>query len=67
MATPDQPVILICRSGNRTKAASQFLSREAGYQTVYNVKDGIRAWAKDGRPLAPAASAIARCPGGANC
>ncbi len=67
VATPDQPVILICRSGNRTKAASQFLSREAGYQTVYNVKDGIRAWAKDGRPLAPAASAIARCPGGANC
>ena len=67
VATPDQPVIVICRSGNRTKAASQFLARQAGYQTVYNVKDGIRAWAKDGRPLAPAASAIARCPGGANC
>jgi rhodanese-related sulfurtransferase len=64
---PDQPVIVICRSGNRTKAASQFLARQAGYQTVYNVRDGIRAWATEGRPLAPAASAVARCLGGANC
>ena len=67
VATPDQPVIVICRSGNRTKAASQFLARQARYQTVYNVRDGIRAWATEGRPLAPAASAVARCLGGANC
>ena len=31
LATPDQPVILICRSGNRTRAATQFLSEQAGY------------------------------------
>ena len=67
VATPDQPVIVICRSGNRTKAASQFLSEQAGYRTGYNVREGIRAWAREGRPLAPVASAVARCPGGANC
>lgn len=67
IAQPDKPVIVICRSGNRTTAASQFLSQEAGYKTVYNVKDGIRAWAKESRPLAPAASAVATCPAGARC
>jgi rhodanese-related sulfurtransferase len=67
VATPDQPVIVICRSGNRTRAASQLLSQQAGYAKVYNVKDGMRAWVQEGRPLAPVASAVARCPGGANC
>lgn len=67
VAKPDQPVIVICRSGNRTQAASQFLSQQAGYRTVYNVKDGIRAWAAEGRPLAPMTSAVAGCPAGASC
>ena len=67
VATPEQPVIVICRSGNRTKAASQLLSQQAGYQTVYNVKAGIRAWAGESRPLAPAASALVSCPAGASC
>jgi len=31
---PDQPVIVICRSGNRTQAVSRFLSQQAGYRTV---------------------------------
>lgn len=67
VAPPEQPVIVICRSGNRTKAASQLLSQQAGYRTVYNVKAGIRAWAGEKRPLAPAAAALAACPAGARC
>ena len=70
VAKPEQPVIVICRSGNRTKAASDLLSRQAGYAKVYNVKDGIRAWAAEGRTLVPsasAASAVASCPAGARC
>lgn len=67
VAKPDQPVIIICRSGNRTKAASQMLSQQAGYQKVYNVKEGIRAWAKEGRTMAPASTAVAACPAGARC
>jgi rhodanese-related sulfurtransferase len=47
------PVIVICRTGNRTKALSQFLSDQVGYVKVYNVKNGISAWARDGRTLAP--------------
>ena len=67
VAKPDQPVIVICRSGNRTKAGSQMLVQQGGYQKVYNVKDGIRAWAKEGRTMSPAATAVAACPAGARC
>lgn len=65
VAKPDQPVAVICRSGNRTKAASRMLS-EQGYAKVYNVKNGIRAWAGEGRPLA-AASTAAECKAGKTC
>lgn len=67
VAGPDQPLIVICRSGNRTRVASQMLTQQAGYQKVYNVKDGIRGWAKEGRTLSPASSAVAACPAGARC
>lgn len=67
VAQPGQPVIVICRSGNRTRAASQLLSQQAGYKTVYNVKAGIRAWAGEKRPLVPASGAVASCPAGARC
>lgn len=56
VASMEQPVIVICRSGNRTRPASQFLSTQGGYRTVYNVARGIRAWAAEGRALAPVSS-----------
>lgn len=51
VAKPEQAVILLCRSGNRTRAATQFLSAQAGYKTVYNVTKGINTWIGEGRPL----------------
>ena len=53
VAQPGQPLILICRSGNRTQAASRLLVEQAGYQQVYNVKKGLRAWLGEGRPVTP--------------
>lgn len=67
VAKPDQPVILICRSGNRTRAATQFLSQQAGYKTVYNVASGINAWAREGRPMVPVGQALAGCAAGMRC
>ncbi|MCK9282754.1 MAG: rhodanese-like domain-containing protein [Rhodocyclaceae bacterium] len=58
---PGEPVAVICRSGNRTKAVSQFLSGKAGYAKVYNVKGGIRSWLGEGRKVVPAAPVIAGC------
>lgn len=51
IAKPEQPVILICRSGNRTREASRFLSEQGGYRTVYNVSRGLAGWVGEGRPL----------------
>ncbi|MBK9026822.1 MAG: rhodanese-like domain-containing protein [Propionivibrio sp.] len=66
-AKVDQPIILICRSGRRSDAASQFLSQQAGYKTVYNANGGMNAWSKEGRSVVPPASALAGCAAGAKC
>ncbi len=49
IAKPDQPVALICRTGNRTLAASQMLTEQLGYSQVYNVTKGITQWIKENR------------------
>jgi rhodanese-related sulfurtransferase len=67
IAKPSDPVIVICRSGNRTKALSQFLSQRVGYAKVYNVRNGIVAWAKEGRPVTAAAPALAACRAAKTC
>lgn len=59
VAKTDQPVIILCRSGNRSQKVAQFLSQQAGYRTVYNVQGGIGAWAREGRALVPAATQLA--------
>ena len=60
-AKPDQPVIVICRSGNRTQAVSNFLSQQVGYAKVYNVKYGINRWLKENRPVVPARPILTAC------
>ena len=67
VAKPNEPVIVICRSGNRTKPVSQFLSQQAGYAKVYNVKDGIKGWRKDNGALLPATQSIAACRAAKSC
>ncbi|PKO94392.1 MAG: sulfurtransferase [Betaproteobacteria bacterium HGW-Betaproteobacteria-10] len=67
IAQPEQPIIVICRSGNRTRAVSQFLSQQAGYKTVYNVKNGIKGWIAAGGATQPAAQSIAACRNAKNC
>lgn len=47
----NDPVILICRSGNRTDALGRHLVEKLGYTRVYNVEDGIRGWIADDLPV----------------
>lgn len=47
----NDPVILICRTGNRTDALSRALVDQLGYTKVYNVKNGISRWISDGQPV----------------
>ena len=46
VAKKDQPLILICHSGGRSKQLARYLTNVVGYKEVYNVKRGIAHWIK---------------------
>jgi rhodanese-related sulfurtransferase len=45
------PVILICRTGNRTSTLARYLVEDLGYTQVFNVRDGITRWIRDDKPV----------------
>jgi rhodanese-related sulfurtransferase len=47
----DDPVVLICRTGNRTDTLARYLVERLGYTQVYNVEHGIRRWIGDRQPV----------------
>ncbi len=46
----DKPLIVVCRSGNRSATACALLGKE-GFAQVYNLTGGIMAWQKAGLPI----------------
>ena len=48
-APADKPVVLICRTGSRTRVGAQMIQAQLGYKTVYNVEHGITKWIAEGR------------------
>ncbi|MGB8299511.1 MAG: rhodanese-like domain-containing protein, partial [Azonexus sp.] len=67
MVKPGDPVVVICRSGNRTKPVSQLLAQQAGYAKVYNVKSGIKGWLGSGGAVVSTKQSIATCNPGKTC
>jgi rhodanese-related sulfurtransferase len=55
-AERDEEVVLICRSGNRSRAISRLLAEHAGYTHVMNANGGILAWIAAGKPVTPCPS-----------
>lgn len=51
LVNPEDEVIIICRSGNRSSVITRFLSEQQGFKKVYNVTEGINKWIKDGLPV----------------
>jgi len=47
----EQPVIVICRTGNRTDSLARELMEKMGYTKVYNVRNGISRWIGEGHPV----------------
>ena len=47
----NDPVILICRTGNRTDKLARELIEKHGYTRVYNVRDGITGWIAEKNPV----------------
>lgn len=48
----DQPIYVICNSGNRSRVAADHLI-SLGYPTVYNIDGGIQAWIGASLPTEP--------------
>ena len=48
---PDDKIILICRTGNRSAILAHMLTEKAGYKKVYNVKNGISKWIEEKNPV----------------
>lgn len=49
--SPDQPLILVCRSGTRSTAVAKMLLEEEGYSRVYQLENGIKGWSGEKRIL----------------
>lgn len=47
---PNRPLVVMCRSGNRSATAAARL-KKAGFDPVYNLSGGIMAWRNAGLPL----------------
>ncbi len=47
----EQPVIIICRTGNRSDTLARELMEKMGYTKVYNVRNGITRWIGEGNPV----------------
>ena len=41
-----QPVIVVCHHGVRSQRVAMFLD-QSGFETVYNLRGGVDAWAKE--------------------
>ena len=45
----DRPVVLVCRSGNRSELATMMMQAR-GYE-AYNLEGGMEEWAREGLPF----------------
>jgi sulfur-carrier protein adenylyltransferase/sulfurtransferase len=46
---PDEPVILYCRTGGRSRWAAERMA-ERGHERVWNLTDGVMGWRRDVDP-----------------
>ncbi len=46
----DRPIVVVCRSGQRSASACAFLGKK-GFAQAHNLSGGVMAWQKAGLPL----------------
>ncbi len=51
--SPNQPIILVCRSGNRSGKVGEVLTQQLGMDNVYHLSSGIQSWFNSGHSLSP--------------
>jgi len=60
-SSPDQPVVLVCRSGNRSGMVGRFLTENVGMKNISHLSTGIQSWIKAGKPVAPVCNNQPNC------
>ncbi len=58
---PEQPLVLVCRSGRRSAALGKLLMNEAGIKEVYHLSNGLNGWTKAGKLLEKACYVNLEC------
>jgi rhodanese-related sulfurtransferase len=48
----DKPIVVVCRSGNRSQAGRDIL-KQAGYSNVTSMAGGVTDWKNQGYPIQP--------------
>ncbi|MBO6891252.1 MAG: FKBP-type peptidyl-prolyl cis-trans isomerase [Roseibium sp.] len=54
ISSPNQELVLLCRTGARSEVLSEYLSGQAGFTNVVNVEKGILDWIDNGGEVAAA-------------
>jgi len=47
----NQPIILVCRSGGRSKKLGNILTQKLGMKNIYQLSNGMMSWIKTGNKL----------------
>ncbi|MFW5442818.1 MAG: rhodanese-like domain-containing protein [Methylococcaceae bacterium] len=47
----NQPIILVCRSGNRSGMVGKMLTEKQGLKNIYHLSSGIMPWIKAGNKI----------------
>ena len=50
-SSPEQTVILVCRSGNRSSMVGEMLTKKMGMKNVHHLSTGIIPWIKAGNKI----------------
>jgi Rhodanese-related sulfurtransferase len=58
---PDRPIVLVCRSGNRSEKLGNFLAQQIGLNNIHQLENGILPWVQAGYPISQ------HCPGQLAC
>lgn len=52
-SSPNQPVVLVCRSGRRSGKVGQILTDQLGMENIYHLENGLQGWTQSNHPLSP--------------
>jgi len=59
--SPDQAIILVCQSGNRSGKVGHLLAEKLNMPHIYHLSSGMSSWVKEQLPTKKSCSALHTC------